>query len=217
MLCSKCCNLRFRLDYLDQEARVCNKCYDILNNKEFSSSSGSEMTPESGNSPAHHHPNRPNPNNPLEYCSTVSPLQQIDASTPSSLPAVMVPVGVLKREGSTKQRGNKSVIFCDGIRPGSDLTNLDTDFNYNNNNDNNTATSTGSSSGTRKRSSDENKSMSMKSSSYYDAETRSFIPKDDNMLPPVVRIFKTGNESDIVLRLGVNINNFFQISHILNV
>ena len=56
-------------------------------------------------------------------------------------PSVLVPVGVLKRNGSTAgadangsglatstpPRGpeNKSVIFSDGIRPGGDLTELD--------------------------------------------------------------------------------------------
>ncbi|KAJ8957957.1 hypothetical protein NQ318_001956 [Aromia moschata] len=64
VLCSKCCHLRFRLEYLDAEARVCNKCHDILN-KDTNSSSGSDMSPDQGNSPSH----RPNPNNPLEYCS----------------------------------------------------------------------------------------------------------------------------------------------------
>lgn len=49
----------------------------------------------------------------------------------SGPPTVMVPVGVLKRKGSNKGKSNKSVMFCDGIRPGSDLTSLDSDFSYN--------------------------------------------------------------------------------------
>ncbi|KAH1012040.1 hypothetical protein HUJ04_001286 [Dendroctonus ponderosae] len=105
VLCSKCCGLKFRLEYLDAEARVCNKCHDILN-KDAANSAGPESNPaESAQS------FRPNPNNPLEYCSTVSPLQQAgqDGAPP---PSVMVPVGVLKRKGS-------------------DLTILDQDFNYN--------------------------------------------------------------------------------------
>ena len=51
-------------------------------------------------------------------------------------PSVLVPVGVLKRNGSTAgadangsglatSTENKSVIFSDGIRPGGDLTELD--------------------------------------------------------------------------------------------
>lgn len=39
----------------------------------------------------------PNPNNPTEYCSTIPPTQQASAGAP--LPTVMVPTGVLKREG----------------------------------------------------------------------------------------------------------------------
>ncbi|KAJ8932868.1 hypothetical protein NQ314_014382 [Rhamnusium bicolor] len=93
VLCSKCCHLRFRLQYLEAEARVCNKCHDILN-KDTNSSSGSDLSPDVGNSPSY----RPHPNNPLEYCSTVSPLQQVAGSNPDP-PAVMVPVGVLKRKG----------------------------------------------------------------------------------------------------------------------
>lgn len=81
------------MEYLDAEARVCNRCHGILN-KGSSSSSSSDISPEGGNSPNH----RPNPNNPSEYCSTISPLQQV-TSDRHSPPAVMVPVGVLKRTG----------------------------------------------------------------------------------------------------------------------
>ncbi|XP_066257587.1 zinc finger FYVE domain-containing protein 16 isoform X2 [Euwallacea similis] len=125
VLCSKCCNLRCRLEYLDSEARVCNKCYTILSKNSPNNAGSDNLSSDSGNSPAF----RPNPNNPLEYCSTVSPLQQA-GQTGTSPPSVMVPVGVLKRKGSSK-KSNKSVMFCDGIAPGSDLTNLDQDFNYN--------------------------------------------------------------------------------------
>ncbi|XP_050311438.1 zinc finger FYVE domain-containing protein 9 isoform X2 [Anthonomus grandis grandis] len=125
VLCSKCCNLKHWLEYLDAEARVCNKCYEILSkDRPNNASSSNTNSPETENSPF-----RPNPNNPLEYCSTVSPLQQA-GQTAGAPPSVMVPVGVLKRKGSNK-KSNKSVMFCDGIAPGSDLTNLDQDFNYN--------------------------------------------------------------------------------------
>ena len=48
-------------------------------------------------------------------------------------PSVLVPVGVLKRQGAEEAgagagagaEGNKSVMFSDGIRPGGDLTDLD--------------------------------------------------------------------------------------------
>lgn len=41
----------------------------------------------------------PDPNNPMEYCSRVPPPQQAAASAAVPPPTVMVPVGVLKREG----------------------------------------------------------------------------------------------------------------------
>lgn len=43
---------------------------------------------------------QPNPNNPMEYCSTIPPLQQAAGSLRQPPPTVMVPVGVLKREGN---------------------------------------------------------------------------------------------------------------------
>lgn len=42
----------------------------------------------------------PNPNNPMEYCSTVPPLQQVTDSRNQPVPSVLVPVSVLKREGN---------------------------------------------------------------------------------------------------------------------
>lgn len=51
----------------------------------------------------------------MEYCSTIPPLQQLAGSLPSP-PTVMVPVGVLKREGSKhRTEGHKSVMFSDGM------------------------------------------------------------------------------------------------------
>lgn len=44
---------------------------------------------------------RPNPNNPMEYCSTVPPPLQVSSASSLSPPSVLVPVGVLKREGMT--------------------------------------------------------------------------------------------------------------------
>lgn len=54
----------------------------------------------------------PNPNNPAEYCSTIPPLQQAQASgaLSSPPPTVMVPVGVLKHPG-TEGRGSCAVLF----------------------------------------------------------------------------------------------------------
>ena len=71
----------------------------------------------------------PDPNNPSEYCSTLSPFEQV-ASAPQP-PTVMVPVGVLKRRNTEPGGGGhgndnnhsvpKQVIFSDGVRPGGDL------------------------------------------------------------------------------------------------
>lgn len=64
----------------------------------------------------------PVPANPLEYCSTVPPIEQASASTP--LPVVFVPVSVLRRPDKPRRESalSKQVIFSDGIRPGGDLT-----------------------------------------------------------------------------------------------
>ncbi|CAG9834224.1 unnamed protein product [Diabrotica balteata] len=174
VLCAKCCHLRFKLEYLDAEARVCNKCHDILN-RDTNSSSSSDLSPDHGNSPLR----RPNPNNPLEYCSTISPLQQVSGNSSNQLPAVMVPVGVLKRKGSNKTKSNKSVMFCDGIRPGSDLTNLDNDFNYSN-------TKTKKLEKTSTNAGKINRNLPL-----MDSDTNSFIPKSENSLPPLISITKS--------------------------
>ncbi|KAF2882827.1 hypothetical protein ILUMI_23339 [Ignelater luminosus] len=176
VLCSKCCNMRHKLEYLDAEARVCLKCYDILN-KDTNSSSGSEVSPSSGNSP-NRQLNQPNPNNPMEYCSMVPPLQQVSGVSQNP-PTVMVPVGVLKRKGSSKSRTNKSVMFCDGIRPGSELTNLDNDFNYN------------ESRSSGKKGSSPPPPKVNRNTPAIDANTKSFIPNAENCLPPTVTVFKS--------------------------
>ena len=53
------------------------------------------------------HP-RPNPANPMEYCSTIPPHQQVAAqgsAGAASPPSVIVPVGVLKRPDATSTSG----------------------------------------------------------------------------------------------------------------
>ncbi|XP_066149180.1 zinc finger FYVE domain-containing protein 9 [Euwallacea fornicatus] len=187
VLCSKCCNLRCRLEYLDSEARVCNKCYTILSKNSADNAGSDNLSSDSGNSPAF----RPNPNNPLEYCSTVSPLQQA-GQTGTSLPSVMVPVGVLKRKGSSK-KSNKSVMFCDGIAPGSDLTNLDQDFNYN------PEAKTNRSPVRPKEATKETESVQpvvvapkiTKNMPKIEESTGSFIPKSETSLPPTVALNRT--------------------------
>ncbi|CAG9857615.1 unnamed protein product [Phyllotreta striolata] len=183
VLCSKCCHVRFKLEYLDAEARICNKCHDILN-REAASGAGSDHSDQSQEAGDSSPVRRPNPNNPSEYCSTVSPLQQVGGTASVPLPPVMVPVGVLKRKGSNKSKSNKSVMFCDGIRPGSDLTNLDNDFNYNN-----TKTKKLEKTSTQASAGKINRNLPL-----IDSETNSFIPKNENNLPPSITITKNGTD-----------------------
>ncbi|BES98613.1 Hypothetical proteinad anchor for receptor activation [Nesidiocoris tenuis] len=112
VLCSKCCCLKAPLEYMEyQEARVCQPCFTIIY-------MGDGQLQSQG-------PKQPNPNNPMEYCSTIPPLQQAASTMNQPPPSVLVPSGVLKREGRAKSDVPKQVIFSDGIRPGGDLTELD--------------------------------------------------------------------------------------------
>ena len=82
----------------------------------------------------------------MEYCTRIPVSEQVAQNPgPADPPSVMVPVGVLKRNGSVadasgsgvgagavgggvsagSRQENKSVMFSDGIRPGGDLTELD--------------------------------------------------------------------------------------------
>lgn len=103
LLCSGCCNEKFHLHYLGAEGRICGSCHDTLLKAQQQQLN---------------QPRNPNPANPMEYCSTLPPQQQVNADSVQP-PTVMVPSGVLKRGPRTSER--KSVIFSDGIRPGSDL------------------------------------------------------------------------------------------------
>lgn len=150
VLCNNCCSSRARLEYMEStETRVCLPCLQVLrkveaykkwgsvtesqtstNTVDSGSQSSFDSTPTS--SPSPHLPNpvaRVNVNNPAEYCSTVPPALQIAAAAALPTPTVMVPVGVLKKEGTPSHPRTKSepkqVIFSDGIRPGGDLAELD--------------------------------------------------------------------------------------------
>lgn len=134
VLCSKCCSLKSRLEYMDNsEARVCQPCYTTLAKvflvEQGESASGSPSSLQEGAPTVSSTPlgRQPNPNNPMEYCSTIPPLEQAANVLRQPPPSVLVPVGVLKREGSTRSRSDvaKQVMFSDGIRPGGDLTELD--------------------------------------------------------------------------------------------
>lgn len=115
VFCAACCSLKCRLVYMDRkEARVCVTCHSALT----SAQSWETQTPASSQSP--------NPNNPAEYCSTIPPLQQAQASgvLSSPPPTVMVPVGVLKQPGNegSLTREQRRVWFADGVLPNGDTT-----------------------------------------------------------------------------------------------
>ncbi|XP_036377602.1 zinc finger FYVE domain-containing protein 9-like [Megalops cyprinoides] len=112
VFCATCCSLKYRLMYMDRkEARVCITCHSVL------MSTWENIVNASNQSP--------NPNNPAEYCSTIPPLQQAQASgvLSSPPPTVMVPVGVLKHPGAegTLSRDQKRVWFADGILPNGEV------------------------------------------------------------------------------------------------
>lgn len=124
VLCSACCSLRAKLEYMgDVEARVCTACERRLNKDGYDALN--LLTPDDQYQSSDRPSIPPNPNNPMEYCSVIPPHQQVAQSSQASPISVMVPVGVLKREGARGPRKDKNVMFSDGIRPGCDLTDLD--------------------------------------------------------------------------------------------
>ncbi|XP_051176882.1 zinc finger FYVE domain-containing protein 9 isoform X3 [Leptopilina boulardi] len=169
VLCSKCCNMKYRLEYQGNiDSRVCLPCYQLLIKAEIEQESG-DWSGYSNSASG------PGINSP-----------QLVGGLPPP-PTVMVPVGVLKREGSTKQRseGQKSVMFSDGIRPGCDLTELDTSWDLK--------------PPSRKVGSKRIAASGFPSSSNIakkqnlpplDPNTNSYIPQDANTLPPTVNIHK---------------------------
>ncbi|XP_054611578.1 zinc finger FYVE domain-containing protein 9 isoform X2 [Dunckerocampus dactyliophorus] len=113
VFCATCCSLKCKLAYMDRkEARVCVTCHSALT----SASTLESQVAISNQSP--------NPNNPAEYCSTIPPLQQAQASgvLNSPPPTVMVPVGVLKPPGNeaSMTREQRRVWFSDGGLPNGD-------------------------------------------------------------------------------------------------
>ncbi|XP_044742406.1 zinc finger FYVE domain-containing protein 16 [Chrysoperla carnea] len=185
VLCSKCCNMKAKLEYLGNiVSRVCVQCYEILN-KDTNSINQDTSSDSANNSPAHfvnQSGGQPNPNNPMEYCSTVPPLKQLENQRPRSPPTVMVPVGVLKRQGSNKGRSEKTVMFSDGIRPGCDLTELDNSWESRPIRRQNKRVSTPPGQLTKV-----NKNLPL-----FDESTLSYIPSND-CLPPTVNFSKPEN------------------------
>ncbi|KAK2575706.1 hypothetical protein KPH14_012095 [Odynerus spinipes] len=182
VLCNKCCNMKYRLEYQGNiDSRVCIACYELLmkaENQHEANNWSTNGVSYGNNSEVNSPQGRPpNPNNPMEYCSTIPPLQQLAGGLPPPPPTVMVPVGVLKREGSTKQRseGSKSVMFSDELDSSWDLQPP--------------YRKTGS-----KRIPAYSSSMSSASKRQnllpLDPTTNSYVPEDPNMLPPTVTIHK---------------------------
>lgn len=191
VLCNKCCNMKYRLEYQGNiDSRVCVPCYHLLTKAEngqgtsYNWSTSYSLYADSSDVNSSQE-RQPNPNNPMEYCSTIPPLQQLIGGLPPP-PTVMVPVGVLKREGSKhRTEGQKSVMFSDGIRPGCDLTELDTCWDpkpsYRKQGIKRifASESTLTDTATRKQ-----------SHPLLDNTTNSYIPHDHNLLPPNVTIHK---------------------------
>eukprot|EP00058_Branchiostoma_floridae_P021399 XP_002606889.1 hypothetical protein BRAFLDRAFT_91658 [Branchiostoma floridae] len=116
VLCSACCSQKARLAYMDNKsARVCSTCYNILQRAQARGQIAgiSQVTPSSGQA-------SPNPNNPMEYCSTLPPMQQAQEALQRPPPSVLVPVG--GRPQGVAQREGRHVRFSDGSIPGGDGT-----------------------------------------------------------------------------------------------
>uniref|UniRef100_A0A6B2EIU2 Putative smad anchor for receptor activation n=1 Tax=Phlebotomus kandelakii TaxID=1109342 RepID=A0A6B2EIU2_9DIPT len=183
VLCSTCCSLKAKLEYLgDVEARICIQCDAIM------SRDAAEVIMNNNTGCL---TRSPNPNNPMEYCSTIPPHQQVSGTAAGPI-AVMVPAGVLKKEGAPNRgRKDKNVIFSDGIRPGCDLTELDGDESEGRSSRRNgnwrVQTPPGPTTGGHKASRGaQNVKLPIK-----DKVTGSYIPKEENLLPPVYLATKT--------------------------
>ncbi|XP_053981297.1 zinc finger FYVE domain-containing protein 9 isoform X2 [Hylaeus volcanicus] len=182
VLCNKCCSMKYKLEYQGNiDSRVCVSCYQLLTKAEteqglgeWTSGYSTCMSNNDINSPQGR---QPNPNNPMEYCSTIPPLQQLSGGL-APPPTVMVPVGVLKREGGTKNRPevSKSVMFSDELdmswdlkRPYRKLASM-------------IIPTPGSSVPST--------SVKRQNLPHLDPNTESYVPHEPNALPPTVTIHK---------------------------
>ncbi|XP_070564387.1 zinc finger FYVE domain-containing protein 16-like isoform X2 [Ptychodera flava] len=186
VFCSTCCNTKFKLKYMDnKEARVCVSCNSILQRVEAIRAMNSPGGPIRS----------PNPNNPAEYCSTVSPLEQARHNGDQPPPSVMVPVAKssLRRpntEGSQRQRENRHVRFSDGIHPGGDLT------------DDSPSAVEIRQPRAQRRIRSRNADPENDGNANRTQDLISLIPKDENSLPPVV--ISTGIKGEYTLEENPN-------------
>lgn len=184
LLCSACCCMKAKLEYMEeQEARICIQCDHILSLRDAEipnvASAGANAA------------RQPNPNNPMEYCSVIPPHQQVSTSSATPI-SVMVPVGVLKREGQSRNnRKDRNVIFSDGIRPGCDLTELDNNWDAKVNDN------SGSKRGKNRVQTPPGTNLHEKQFKIniklppMDPDNKSYIPKKENALPPIYTQTKT--------------------------
>ncbi|XP_076243285.1 smad anchor for receptor activation isoform X3 [Calliopsis andreniformis] len=168
VLCNKCCSMKYKLEYQGNiDSRVCVSCYQLLTKVEteqamgqWSSNYSTCMSNNDINSP------------------------QLAGGLPPP-PTVMVPVGVLKREGGTKNRPevSKSVMFSDGIRPGCDLTELDMSWDLKP-----SYRKSGNKRIPTPGSSVPSTSVKRQNLPRLDPNTECYVPQDANALPPTVTI-----------------------------
>ncbi|XP_037925366.1 LOW QUALITY PROTEIN: zinc finger FYVE domain-containing protein 9 [Hermetia illucens] len=218
VLCSTCCSQKAKLEFLgDIEVRVCVQCHLILRERTTGSNELGQVNMNINENAALNR--SPNPNNPMEYCSVIPPHQQVTDAIASSNPiSVMVPVGVLKREGvpPKNNRKDKNVIFSDGIRPGCDLAELDDTWD-----------DKGESSSSSRKSGNNNSRKShtpsgLSSPPYHGhasssrskrpatkfQESESYIPETPNGLPPIytkniteTELIDVANDAELISRL----------------
>ncbi|XP_078046418.1 smad anchor for receptor activation isoform X4 [Augochlora pura] len=159
VLCNKCCNMKYKLEYQGNiDSRVCVSCYQLLTKAEAEQSLGEWSS---------------------DYCMANNDINspQLAGGLPPP-PTVMVPVGVLKREGGTKSRSevSKSVMFSDELDMSWDLKPP-----YRKSGPKR-ASATGSSA--------PGVSVKRQNLPRLDPNTESYVPQDPNFLPPTVTIHK---------------------------
>ncbi|KAE8635900.1 hypothetical protein XENTR_v10002782 [Xenopus tropicalis] len=112
VFCAVCCSQKWKLPYMDKEARVCVVCFGLVSKVQAFERMMSPTGPS------------PNPNVPSEYCSTIPPLVQAQAAGTlnSPPPTVLVPGSVLKQPGvQGSQKEPKRVWFADGLLPNGEV------------------------------------------------------------------------------------------------
>ncbi|PSN56198.1 hypothetical protein C0J52_01424 [Blattella germanica] len=95
------CDVKFTVLKRRHHCRACGKVIFFLVEQGESASGSPSSLNEEGVANGNNAPlgRQPNPNNPMEYCSTIPPLEQAASVLRQPPPSVLVPVGVLKREG----------------------------------------------------------------------------------------------------------------------